>query len=109
MNNFKNISDFDISILKTPPLKQKILLSKTKYYQYLIKEIILSLYSDHYDDQLGEYSILVLEIKTNKGNVTMKYDEGFRGPDIFDSTIHMIKNFSGLSSLINRALIELQS
>ncbi|MGD1835731.1 MAG: hypothetical protein ACPKPY_03875 [Nitrososphaeraceae archaeon] len=108
MNDFKNICDFDISKLKTPPLKRKILLSNVTYNQYVINEIILSLYLDHYDDQLGEYSVLVLEIKTNKGNVTMKYDEGFRGPNIFDSTVDIIKHFTGFSPLINRALIELQ-
>jgi hypothetical protein len=39
----------------------------------------------------------------------MKYDEGYRGKDVFDNSIKMLTQYSGLSSLINRALIELDN
>ena len=39
----------------------------------------------------------------------MKYDEGYRGTDAFDNAIEMLIKYNGVSSLINRALIELDN
>jgi hypothetical protein len=52
--------------------------------------------------------LLTVFIKTDKGEVEMKYDEGFRGINVIESAAMMITQYAGLSALINRALIELQ-
>ena len=39
----------------------------------------------------------------------MKYDEGYRGKDAFANAIEMLTQYNGLSSVINRALIELDN
>jgi hypothetical protein len=46
-------------------------------------------------------------VETDRGSIEMKYDEGFRGPDAFESAVTMLTQYVGLSALINRALIAL--
>ena len=54
-----------------------------------------------------EYSILLIRLETNNATIIMKYDEGYRDSNVFDDTIELLTKYNGLSSLINRALIEL--
>jgi hypothetical protein len=110
-NNKRITIDVELdSLLQTLPKKSKIILSNITYdNNYFIKKIELSLYNTNNHNILGDYSILVIIIETNKGTVIMKYDEGYRGNDAFDNAIEMLTQFNGVSSLINRALIELNS
>ena len=64
-------------------------------------------YVERADDRLGDYSLLTVVVETDKGSIEMKYDEGFRGPDAFQSAVTMLTQYVGLSALINRALIAL--
>ena len=74
---------------------------------YDITRIELRQYVERKDIELGDYSLLTALVETDKGSVEMKYDEGFRGGDALESTATMLKQYVGLASLINRALIEL--
>jgi enterochelin esterase-like enzyme len=97
-------------LLQKPPDKSKIILSNIMYDRiYLIKKLQLSIYTTNNHEILGSYSILVIFIETNKGTVIMKYDEGYRGKDAFDNAVEMLTQYNGLSSVINRALIELEN
>jgi hypothetical protein len=92
MNNKRVILDLETNkLLQKPPNKSKIILTT------------------HNHNILGDYSILVIIIETNKGTVIMKYDEGYRGKDAFDNAIEMLTQYNGVSSVINRALIELHN
>ena len=111
MNNKRVILDHETNkLLQKPPNKSKIILRNIVYDSiYVIKKLELSIYITNNHRILGDYSILVIIIETNKGTVIMKYDEGYRGRDAFDNAIEMLTQYNGVSSVINRALIELDS
>jgi hypothetical protein len=111
MNNKRVILDHETNkLLQKPPNKSKIILRNIVYDSiYVIKKLELSIYTTNNHRILGDYSILVIIIETNKGTVIMKYDEGYRGKDAFDNAIEMLTQYNGVSSVINRALIELDN
>ena len=96
------------SLLQKTPKKSFIILSNVVYDTiHFIKKLELLFYIISKHLTLGDYSILIINLETNKGTIIMKYDEGYRGENAFDNTIEILTQYSGLSSLINRALIEL--
>ena len=111
MNNKRIILDLETNnLLQQSPKNSKIILSNIMYDSiHFIKKLELLMYITNNHKILGDYSILVSIIETDKGTVIMKYDEGYRGNDAFDNAIEMLTQFNGVSSLINRALIELNS
>jgi hypothetical protein len=74
---------------------------------FTIKKIEMHQYIERTDEKLGDYSLLTVIVETDRGSVEMKYDEGFRSPDALESAVTMLTQYTGLSSLINRALIAL--
>ena len=111
MMDKKKISDIDSSrITKRVPDKSLALLTngKNENQGFIIEHIELRQYIENVDRFLGNYSLLTVLIKTDKGEVEMKYDEGFRGNNIIESVARMLTQYAGFASLINRALIELQ-
>lgn len=109
--NKKKVIDIDSSrITKRNPDKSLTLLanSKTENQGYIIEHIELRQYIEDVDPFLGNYSLLTVLIKTDKGEVEMKYDEGFRGNNVIELAAKMLTQYAGFASLINRALIELQ-
>lgn len=111
MNNKRIILDLETNnLLQQSPKNSKIILSNIMYDSiHFIKKLELLMYITNNHKILGDYSILVSIIETDKGTVIMKYDEGYRGKDVFDNSIKMLTQYSGLSSLINRAIIELDN
>ncbi|HEX2408187.1 MAG TPA: hypothetical protein VHJ38_13365 [Nitrososphaeraceae archaeon] len=96
------------SLLQKTPKKSFIILSNVMYDTiHFIKKLELLFYIISKHPTLGDYSILIISLETNKGTIIMKYDEGYRGENAFDNAIEILTQYSGLSSLINRALIEL--
>jgi hypothetical protein len=96
------------SLLQKTPKKSFIILSNVMYDPiHFIKKLELLFYIISKHLTLGDYSILIINLETNKGTIIMKYDEGYRGENAFDNAIEILTQYSGLSSLINRALIEL--
>jgi hypothetical protein len=75
---------------------------------FIIQHMELRHYIESRDPRLGEYSLITVLIKTDKGIVEMKYDEGFRGSDELKSTADFLSQYVGYGALIGRALIELQ-
>lgn len=73
-----------------------------------IRKIELRQYVERSDEKLGVYSLLTILVETDKGSVEMKYDEGFRGEDALESAAAFLKEYTGIASVVNRALIELQ-
>ena len=109
MNNKIFKVDSEISNLLTQtPKKSAIILSNIKYdNQYFIRKLELLLYVKNKNSMTEEYSILLIRLETNNATLIMKYDKGYRDSNVFDDTIELLTKYNGLSSLINRALIEL--
>lgn len=102
-------SDVEPGRIKGAPAKTQILLLGTQQVQgFAVTRVEMRQYVERTDDTLGDYSLLTVVVETDRGAVEMKYDEGFRGPDALESAVTMLTRYVGLSSLINRALIELQ-
>jgi hypothetical protein len=112
VENKKKVTDIDSSsrITKRNPDKSLTLLAngKTENQGYIIEHIELRQYIEDVDPFLGNYSLLTVLIKTDKGEVEMKYDEGFRGNNVIESAAILLTEYAGFAPLINRALIELQ-
>ncbi len=104
------LSDVDPGRINRPPDRSHVLLEKgsQKNQGFVIQKIEMRQYIERRDTQLGDYSLLTAVVETDRGIVEMKYDEGFRGPDVLESAVTMLTQYVGLASLINRALIELQ-
>lgn len=103
-------SDVDPARINRPPDNAEVLLAggAQKNNGFVINKVELRQYIERKDDRLGDYSLLTVVIETDKGTAEMKYDEGFRGPRALESAVTMLRQYVGLASLINRALIELQ-
>jgi hypothetical protein len=103
-------SDIDQDRISRPADRSRVLLEKgsQKNQGFVIQKIEMRQYVERKDDRLGDYSLLTVVVETDRGDVEMKYDEGFRGPDALESAVTMLTQYVGLASLINRALIELQ-
>ncbi len=76
---------------------------------YIIKKIELRLFVEKIDQKLGPFSLVTLLVETDKGEVEMTYDEGYRGEDVLEKTANFILNNLGLSGIILRSLLVLQS
>ena len=93
------------------PDQAEVLFSSGDFFEqgFLITKVELRLYIEHIDEKLGPYSLLTSFVQTNKGSVEMIYDEGYRGEDFLNRTVKFLVSNLGLSSLILRSLISLNS
>lgn len=102
-------TDVEKERIRGPPDNSTVLFEgKMANQGHVITRIELRQYIERADDRLGDYSLLTALVQTDKDAVEMKYDEGFRGKDALESAAAMLRQYVGLGSLINRALIELQ-
>ena len=76
---------------------------------FIIKKIELRLYVEKIDQTLGPYSLITTLVETDKGDVEMIYDEGFRGENMLKRTSDFILNNTGLAGIILRSTITLNS
>jgi len=76
---------------------------------FLIKKVELRLYLEKIDEKLGSFSLITSFVETDKGSVEMIYDEGFRGEDSLNRAVQFLKNNLGVSGLILRSIISLQT
>ena len=74
-----------------------------------INQIELLQYKIKNDQSLGEYSIITALINTDKGQIEILYDEGYRGNDALKESANMLIQNLGLSGLILRSLISLKN
>jgi hypothetical protein len=81
---------------------------KSESQGFIVQHIELRQYIESGDPRLGEYSLITVLIKTDKGGVEMKYDEGYRGSAALKSAADFLSQYVGYASLICRTLIELQ-
>lgn len=74
-----------------------------------IKKISLRLFVEKKDTKLGDYSLITSLVETDQGEVEMIYDEGYRGENALGRAANFLMNNLGLSSIILRSIIALQS
>ena len=101
-------SDIEPERIKRAPRESTTIFSgRMESAGYTVHKIEMKRYVERLDDMLGEYSLLTVTVETDKGVAEMKYDEGFRGNNALMYAIDLLTRYSGLSSLINRSIIEL--
>lgn len=76
---------------------------------FVIKKIELRLYVEKIDQKLGPYSLITSIVETDKGQVEMIYDEGYRGQNALKRTADFVLSNLGLSGIILRSIITLKS
>lgn len=93
------------------PDKTITLLESGNFLQqgFVIKKISLRLFVEKSDPKLGDYSLITSLVETDKGDVEMIYDEGYRGENPLERASSFILNNLGLSSIILRSIISLES
>jgi len=93
------------------PDQIEILFNSGKFEEqgFLVKHVELRLYVEHTDKELGPFSLITSFVQTDKGTVEMIYDEGYRGDDSLNRAVQFLISNLGLSALILRSIITLQS
>lgn len=93
------------------PDQIEILFNSGKFEEqgFLVKHVELRLYVEHTDEELGPFSLITSFVQTDKGTVEMIYDEGYRGDDSLNRAVNFLISNLGLSALILRSIITLQS
>ena len=76
---------------------------------YEIRNIFLRLYIEKIDKELGTYSVITSLVETAEDSVEMIYDEGYFDIKEFENTSKFLINNLGISSIILRSLIFLDS
>jgi hypothetical protein len=107
----KKISDVEHDRIKTDPSRSAVIMANGSIENqgYLVKHVELREYIEKIDPKRGSYSLVTVLVQTNHEIIEMKYDEGYRDNCDFDLILIALTKYTGLSSLINRALIELKS
>ena len=93
------------------PDQVEVLFSSSDFEEqgFKIKHVELRLYVEKTDKELGPFSLITAFVTTDKGSVEMLYDEGYRGTDSLTRAVTFLISNLGLSSLILRCVITLQS
>jgi hypothetical protein len=85
-------------------LFERVFLPVDKVY---IERVELRHYQERLDVNKGFYSLLTVYLKSNKGELELKFDEGFKGNDPLHELSLILMKHVGLESLINRLMIAL--
>ncbi len=93
------------------PDKTIILLSSGNFVEqgYVVKNVHLNLYMQKKDENLGPYSLITVYIETDKGEIEMTFDEGYRGENALEETASFLTTHLGISSLILRSVMQLKN
>ena len=72
-----------------------------------IERVELRLYREKLNKEKGFYSLITVYLKSNRGEIELKFDEGFKGIDPLPEISAILVRHVGLESLINRLIIGL--
>lgn len=76
---------------------------------FKIKKVELRLYIEKKDDNLGHFSLITSFMETNKGSIEMLYEQGYLGKDPLERSKNLLVSSLGISGLILRSVIALES
>ena len=93
------------------PDRVVILLSGGNFAEqgFIVKKLQLCLYLQKHDEKLGPYSLITVQVETDKGEIEMTYDEGYRGKNALEEAAGFLTANLGLSSLILRSILQLKA
>lgn len=75
---------------------------------FVIKKIQLHLYIQKKDQKYGTYSLITAHVETDKGDIEITYDEGYRGENALEETAAFLTSHLGISSLVLRSIMQLK-
>jgi|SRR5437660_9695461 len=93
------------------PDKTIVLLSTGSFSEqgHVVKNVHLNLYLQNKDEKLGPYSLITVYLETDKGEIEMTYDEGYRGKNALEEAASFLTTHLGISSLILRSVMQLKN
>lgn len=108
------ISDIDPARLQKPAVDSQIIFEGSLASQgFVVRRIELRRYSETNHtagssdlDRSKEQSLLIALVEMDKGSVEMKYLEAPGGREVLESTAEFLLKYAGISSLVNRAILE---
>lgn len=102
-------TDVERSRISNAPLRKVVLLDggSLSVDNVSIERIELRLYRERFDKSKGFYSLITVYLKSSKGEIELKFDEGFKGSDPLQEISIILMRHIGLESIINRTLIAL--
>lgn len=102
-------TDVERSRISNEPLGKVVLLDggSLSVDNVSIKRVELRLYRERFDKSKGFYSLITVYLKSSKGEIELKFDEGFKGIDPLQEISMILMRYVGLESIINRTLIAL--
>jgi hypothetical protein len=74
---------------------------------HMVNKVSLHLYIQKKDEKLGPYSLITALVETDKGQIEMTYDEGYRGINAIEEAAAFLTSHLGISGLILRSVIQL--
>jgi hypothetical protein len=102
--------DFDLSQWQRWPIRIVKISEKILFFQEIeVKTLELRQYFPHSEAQDADTCLYTVFIQTNLGSVEMKYIESHCNSQELDKICFLLKDLIGISSLINRMMIELES
>ncbi len=102
--------DFDISRWQRRPIRIVKISEKILFFQEVeVRSLELRQYFPRSEAQGAETCLYTVFIQTNLGSLEMKYIESRCNSQELDRICFLLKDLIGLSSLINRMMIELES
>ena len=91
--------------------KTIVLMSGGKFFEqgHVVKKVSLNLYIQKIDDNLGPYSLITALVETDKGQIEITYDEGYRGINAIEEAAAFLTSHLGISGLILRSIMQLNN
>jgi len=102
--------DFEFNLWKKQPARIVKVSEKILFFQEVeVRSLELRQYFPRSEDQNTDTCLYTVFIQTNLGSLEMKYIESRCNSEELDRICFLLTDLTGISSLINRMLIELQS
>jgi len=110
-NKMKIIDISDPERINQIPDKSLTIFSGENFSEhgYKIKKVELRLFIEKTDEKLGQYSLITSLVDTDKGSIEMIYLEGYHGENPLESSKDFLVSTLGISGLILRSIIALES
>jgi hypothetical protein len=70
-----------------------------------IDRVELRQYLENLDQKKGIYSLITVYLKSSRGEMELKFDEGFKGKNPLPEISLMLTKYIGLESLLNRLVL----
>ena len=93
------------------PDKSVVIFSEQNYSEhgFKIKKVELRLFIEKTDENLGPFSLITSHVDTDKGSIEMIYEEGYIGTNSLERSKDFLVSSLGISGLILRSVIALES